>query len=156
MILNSLAGRKNHLGEEIPTAVSGCVSGLIGMGAGIIGSRALDALRVSRVIGEIAPNFSGRIHRLVLANDAVAYRFSGGMAKVSGSYLTTESTLGRIAGSGLNPRTALNLPDKNLGTQLNALIIPRGTEIFVGRIAGGARWATQVFVQDWSELRVLW
>lgn len=50
---------------------------------------------------------------------------------------------------------ALNLPSGATAEQLNALVIPKGTTIYYGRVAGGGETATQIFIQDASVLRAV-
>lgn len=90
----------------------------------------------------------------VLQQDVVAYRYSGGVAGVPGRFLTTQQTVRQI-GSPAAAQSALNLPPGATAEQLNALVIPRGTTIYYGRVAGGGDTATQIFIQDASVLRAV-
>lgn len=51
------------------------------------------------------------------------------------------------------PRTSL--PAGATAEQLNAWVIPKGTTIFYGRVAGGGPTATQIFIQDADALRAV-
>ncbi len=117
---------RNHFGGAVATGVSGCVSGLVGVGVGVLGFRALETLRIARILREIAPNFTGRIHRLVLQSDVIAYRFSGGTSRTIGHWLTTEGTLQRIASTGVTPKTAPNLACWEYSRRINRVCDPEG------------------------------
>jgi hypothetical protein len=121
--------------------------------------RFLTALRAARAIpgltDDIARTFAGgRYHSRVLQQDVVAYRYSGGTSGARGRFLTTSQTVEKI-GSPVTAQRALNLPVGATAEQLNAFVIPRGTTIYYGRVAGGGERATQIFIQDASILRPL-
>jgi hypothetical protein len=104
---------------------------------------------------EIARTFAGgRYHSRVLQQDVVAYRYSGGTSPAPGRFLTTSQTVEQI-GSPAAAQRALSLPAGATAEQLNAFVIPRGTTIYYGRVAGGGERATQIFIQDASVLRPL-
>ena len=65
----------------------------------------------------------------------------------AGSYLTTGETVAQIS-SPQSASIALNLPVYNTASQLDAFVIPTGTRIYYGGVAGGADTATQIFVND--------
>lgn len=71
-----------------------------------------------------------------------------------GRLLTTPQTVRQI-GSPAAAQRALNLPPGATAEQLNALVIPKGTTIYYGRVAGGGETATQIFIQNPSVLRVV-
>ncbi|HOX04744.1 MAG TPA: hypothetical protein P5555_21325 [Candidatus Paceibacterota bacterium] len=97
---------------------------------------------------DIAATFrGGNYSSHVLQSDVVAYRFSGGVSDPAGRFLTTQQTVRWIAAPEEAIR-ALNLPPGATAQQLNAFIIPKGTQIFYGRVEGGAQRATQIFIQD--------
>ncbi|MBK7364269.1 MAG: hypothetical protein IPI97_04470 [Nitrosomonas sp.] len=55
-----------------------------------------------------------------------------------------------------NPRDAervLNLPEGATAETLNKFTLPKGTEIFVGRVKGGTPGATQIFIKNPSILK---
>jgi len=133
------------------------IGGLLGAARGVA-ARVLTAVVGESVEGSlgarIASTFAGRIRRRVLQSDVVASRFSGGTSESIGRFLTTRQTVGRI-GSAAQARAALNLPSGATAETVTSFVIPRGTEIFVGRVAGGAAKATQIFIKDPGVLRVL-
>ena len=90
----------------------------------------------------------------MLQKDVVAYRYSGGVSGVKGRFLTTEQTVRQI-GSPDAAQRALNLPAGATAEQLNRLVIPKGTTIYSGRVAGGGETATQIFIPDAPVLRVV-
>jgi len=99
----------------------------------------------------VAARFSGNVHRLVLKSNVIAYRYWGGSSDKLGHWLTTEGTVSQI-GSALEAQIALKLPAGATAEQLTGFVIPRGTEIFIGRVAGGALSATQIWVRDVARL----
>ena len=102
---------------------------------------------------DIARTFAGgKYHTKVLHQDVVVYRYSGGTSSASGRFLTTERTVAQI-GSPVAARGVLNLPPGATAEQLNAFVIPRGTTIYYGRVAGGGDGATQIFIEDIGVLR---
>ena len=103
----------------------------------------------------IAATFSGgQYTSTVLEQDMIAYRYSGGVSQALGNYLTTAETVSQIS-SPVSARIALNLPEGATADVLNAFIIPSGTQIFIGGVAGGADSAIQIFILDWSVLSPL-
>jgi len=58
-----------------------------------------------------------------------------------------------LASTGTSPIQALNLPLGATAEHLTTFVIPKGTEIFVGRVAGGAKWATQIWLKNPGVLR---
>ena len=102
---------------------------------------------------DIASTFrGGNYGTRVLQSDVEAFRFSGGIAAPQGRFLTTSQTVTGIATPG-EAISALNLPSGATATQLNSLIIPKGTNIFYGRVEGGSATATQIFIQNPGVLR---
>jgi hypothetical protein len=75
------------------------------------------------------------------------FRYWGGRSPQISTYFTTGDTVAQIS-SPEAARIALNLPGSNAATQLDAFVIPAGTRIYYGGIAGGADTATQVYVMD--------
>jgi hypothetical protein len=128
------------------------------------GSQALNAALSARLLtrsnatatglsGAIARTFAGgRYHTRVLQQDVVAYRYSGGTSSARGHFLTTEQTVGQIGSPGA-ARATLNLPSGATAEQLNLFVIPKGTTIYYGRVAGGGDTATQIFIDDAAVLR---
>ena len=97
---------------------------------------------------DIAATFSGgKYATTVLQEDMLAYRYSGGVSESVGRFLTTGGTVNQIS-SPVSASLALNLPEGATAAQLNRFIIPTGTRIFTGRVAGGADSATQIFIRD--------
>jgi hypothetical protein len=97
---------------------------------------------------DIAASFrGGNYSSHVLQSDVVAYRFSGGVSEPTGRFLTTQQTV-RWIGTPDEAIRALNLPPGATAQQLNAFTIPKGTQIFYGRVEGGAQGATQIFIRD--------
>lgn len=45
------------------------------------------------------------------------------------------------------------LPPGNTATTLNEFTIPKGTEVFIGRVKDGGKGATQVFIKDPAVLK---
>jgi RHS repeat-associated protein len=118
-------------------------------------SRAIASARgtIPRLSDDIAKTFAdGKYHSRVLQQDVVAYRYSGGVSGEKGRFLTTEQTVRQI-GSPEAAQRALNLPAGATAEQLNRLVIPKGTSIYYGRVAGGGEKATQIFIHDASVLR---
>ena len=87
----------------------------------------------------------------MLQEDIIAYRYSGGISPPAGRFLTTGDTVSQIS-SPVSASIALNLPEGATANILNTFIIPAGTRIFTGGVAGGADTATQVFSSDPSVL----
>jgi hypothetical protein len=81
----------------------------------------------------------------------VAYRYSGGVSGPVGRFLTTADTVSQIS-SPVSASIALALPEGATAATLNTFIIPAGTRIFTGGVAGGADSATQIFLQNASVL----
>jgi hypothetical protein len=116
---------------------------------------AVAARAIPSLSDDIARTFAGgRYHSRALQHDVVAYRYSGGTSGAQGRFLTTRQSVEQI-GSPAAAQRALNLPAGATAEQLNAFVIPRGTTIYYGRVAGGGERATQIFVQDSSVLRSL-
>jgi hypothetical protein len=100
---------------------------------------------------DVASTFAGSVHKVTLTSDVQAFRYSGGVSEASGRFLTTANTVARY-GMGEGARAGLNLPAGATAEHLTEWIIPKGTTIYAGRIAGGAADAVQVFVKDPSVL----
>ena len=130
----------NTLGLLIP--------GATGLGLGIRGV----STTMKNIHGVPIETFSGSIKRRVLRHDTDAYRFSGGISDPKGRFLTTRHTLRQINTS-KDAQSVLNLPEGATAVTLNKFTIPKGTEIFVGRVKGGTSGATQVFIKDPSILK---
>ena len=94
----------------------------------------------------------GAIKRRVLKSDTDAYRFAGGVSDPKGRFLTTRQTLRQID-SPQDAQRVLQVPEGATAETLNRFTIPKGTEIFVGRVKGGPPDATQVFIRDPSVLK---
>jgi RHS repeat-associated protein len=99
----------------------------------------------------IANTFAGRIRSVVLQSDVTAFRYWGGQSQQVGRWLTTRQTVGQIA-SPADAVRLLNLPAANTAENLSTFTIPKGTEIFIGRVAGGGAKATQIYVPNPSVL----
>jgi RHS repeat-associated protein len=137
---------------KTPLEVAGTIATWpLGGGMGMLGGGAtrlgLARGAASGLTEDVAATFAGRIHSRILQNDATAYRYSGGASGAVGRYLTTRQTVSRIE-SASAARSALNLPLGATAENLNSFVIPRGTEIFMGRVAGGAPWATQIWIRN--------
>ncbi|MDR4515324.1 RHS repeat-associated core domain-containing protein, partial [Nitrosomonas sp.] len=91
--------------------------------------------------------FNGGIKRRVLQSDTNAFRFSGGISDPKGRFLTTRQTLRKID-SPQDAQRVLNLPEGATASTLHKFVIPKGAEVFVGRVKGGASQATQIFIKD--------
>ena len=89
-----------------------------------------------------------------MQNDVTAFRYAGGESEDVGRFLTTRQTALRISNPG-EAMTELNLPNGSTAERLNSFIIPKGTTIQVGRVAGGGQTATQIFVRKANVLRSL-
>lgn len=101
---------------------------------------------------EVGSTFANSSYRTItLKSDVAAYRYSGGTTDPVGRFLTTRQTVGRISSPG-DAQRMLNLPAGNTAETLNVFIIPKGTTIFVGRVAGGGQRATQIFIKNPSVL----
>lgn len=97
---------------------------------------------------DVASTFANSEYRTItLQSDVTAYRYSGGSSRPIGSFLTTQQTVRQIS-SPLEARQLLSLPPGATAETLNVLTIPKGTTIFVGRVAGGGPRATQIFVSN--------
>lgn len=94
-------------------------------------------------------SFEGNIHRIVLKNDVNAYRYWGGISDEYGRWLTTKQTVNLI-GSPLDAIKILNLPKGTSAEYFSKFIIPRGSEIFMGRVAGGS--GTQIWFNNYLYL----
>ena len=94
-------------------------------------------------------SFEGNIHRLVLKNDVEAFRYWGGVSREYGRWLTTKQTVNLI-GSPSDAISILNLPKKATAKYLSKFIIPKGSELFIGRVAGGS--GTQILFFDYLNL----
>jgi len=134
------------------------------LGAEIVAARALGAL--GRVADDVArgatknnalegvpvETFQGSIHRRMLQNDVEAFRYSGGASDPKGRFLTTRQTIRQI-NSSEDAQRVLQLPAEATAEKLNSFTIPKGTEIFAGRVRGGPAGASQVFIKDPGVLR---
>jgi RHS repeat-associated protein len=89
----------------------------------------------------------GTIQSTVLQRPMTVFRFWGGRSPQISPYFTTADTVTQIS-SPEAARIALNLPGSNLATQLDGFVIPAGTRIYYGGIAGGADTATQVYIMN--------
>ena len=81
----------------------------------------------------------------------IAYRYSGGVSSAVGRFLTTADTVSTIS-SPVSASIALNLPEGATAVVLNRFLIPAGTEIFTGGVAGGADTEIQIFLNNPSVL----
>jgi len=122
-----------------------------GIGEGI------NALRMYRAAQFMLPEdaastFKGTIRSFTLKSDVTAYRYSGGISSPKGRFLTTRQTVAGIK-SPAQAIKALKLPAGSTAEKLNTFIIPKGTKIFIGRIAGGESDATQVFIKNSNALK---
>ncbi|MEI8288180.1 MAG: RHS repeat-associated core domain-containing protein [Verrucomicrobiota bacterium] len=115
--------------------------------------RGLGALAAETTLpANIASTFSrGAYTSTILQEDMIAYRYSGGMSRPTGQFLTTADTVSQIS-SPVSASIALNLPAGATAQTLNTFTIPAGTRIFSGSVAGGADTATQIFIQNPSVL----
>ena len=115
--------------------------------------RSLLAAKGGGLADDIAGTFrGGRYQSHVLQSDVEAFRFSGGVSGPAGRFLTTRQTVTGIA-TPQEAVQALNLPAGATAQQLNSLIIPKGTNIFYGRVEGGGSTATQIFIENSRVLR---
>ncbi len=151
-------------GDEIP-ACDGCipytgapdtfqknddwVTGLVNAGGISLGGLAKSLFRRAAVglPANIAATFTGRIRTMVLQSDVTAVRYWGGVSGEVGRFLTTRQTAARIA-TPEAARAILNLPQGATAEALTTFTIPRGATIYVGRVAGGGKGATQIFVPN--------
>ena len=115
----------------------------------MVALRSLGALAGEATLpASIAQTFSGGNYTsIVLQEDMTAFRYSGGISQPAGSFLTTADTVSQIS-SPVSASIALNLPAGATAQTLNTFIIPAGTRIFTGSVAGGADSATQIFIQN--------
>ena len=139
---NSLNLRER--GEQF--AYAGLGWGMLGMGLWENSS----LISTNNLSSEIANTFrEGRYRTLTLKSDVEAYRYWGGESKPITSWFTTRQTVGKI----YSPQQAINalkLSEGNFANKLGRFVIPKGTTIYIGRVEGGARWATQVYIEDLS------
>ncbi len=132
-------------------------SGAHAAGAIFGGARIVDSgfsgVRGGGLVDDIAGTFrGGRYQSHVLQSDVEAFRFSGGVSGPAGRFLTTRQTVTGIA-TPQEAIQALNLPAGATAQQLNSFIIPKGTNIFYGRVEGGGSTATQIFIENSRVLR---
>jgi RHS repeat-associated protein len=96
----------------------------------------------------VAASFSrGTLQSTILRNTMLGFRYSSPGVDRVGSYLTTTDIVAQIS-SPQAASIALKLPAYNTAQELNAFVIPAGTRIYSGGVAGGADTATQIFVED--------
>jgi hypothetical protein len=117
----------------------------------------LQGIRLARVAAALTSDISqsftkGEYIAAVLQEDMVVYRYSGGISSPAGRWLTTADTVAQI-NSPAAAQKILNLPAGATATQLNSWVIPKGTTVYYGGVAGGGKAARQVFIQDSSVLR---
>jgi len=89
----------------------------------------------------------GTIQSIILKRPMLAFRYTSEGVSEAGSFLTTADTVAQIS-SPQSASIALKLPAYNTAEQLNEFVIPAGTRIYYGGVAGGADIATQIFVDD--------
>jgi hypothetical protein len=149
-VAKTLGGLSRGIASMIPdTPVEAATALVLGLYAkiaslGKIGGEAA----MATLPADIAATFRGAQYRsIVLKSDVEAFRFSGGASEPLGRYLTTQQTVRTIA-TPSEAMSTLNLPLGATATQLNSFIIPKGTTVFYGRVEGGGKAATQLFIQD--------
>ncbi|MFZ1217893.1 MAG: RHS repeat-associated core domain-containing protein, partial [Chthoniobacterales bacterium] len=140
---------RNHDGVSFSYTVGGpAIQTLATAGLGNLFSAA-------RLSPEIAATFSeGQYTSTVLKTNMVAYRYSGGVSGEIGRFLTNAETVNQISSSAA-ASIALRLPVGAAAEALNTFIIPAGTRIFTGGVAGGATGAMQIFIKNASILMKL-
>jgi uncharacterized protein RhaS with RHS repeats len=123
------------------------------IGAGFLsrlGGKALAGVFASRLPRAVASTFEGGSYTATtLAADLPVARVFGGGASVMGRFWTNASYT-----SGSAARTALQLPAENATTMVAQGVIPKGTTIFQGTVAGSPTGAAQIFVRDASVVRI--
>ena len=123
--------------------------------AGVGAIKARMAARATRLVpkggglaDDIVRTFRDRAYKTrVLQSNVRAYRYSGGVSPAKGSWLTTRQTVSQIA-TPANAQKLLNLPSGATAETLNTFVIPKGTTLYMGRVAGGGAKATQVFIEN--------
>jgi RHS repeat-associated protein len=118
----------------------------IAMGAGVSLARQAIARGLTK---EVAESFSNGAFRAVILKSevTVARVFGGEEAKVFGRFLTRASAAPTRAAAFEN----LRLPATNLATNIAEIVIPRGTPVFVGKVAFGNApqyFVPQEFIKD--------
>ncbi|MEK7747505.1 MAG: hypothetical protein AAB300_00290, partial [Nitrospirota bacterium] len=114
-----------------------------------------NAARGTGLSDDIANTFSdGQYSAEVLQQYVTLYRHSGGVSSPTGRFLTTQQTVDHI-GSPVDAQRLLNLPAGATAEQINAFVVPKGTTIYYGRVAGGGEISTHIFIQDPSVLRAV-
>jgi RHS repeat-associated protein len=97
---------------------------------------------------QVARTFAGANYgSRILSSPMQAYRYSGGVSRAAGNFLTDAATVEQIS-SPAAASIALRLPPGATAETLNAFTIPAGSRIFFGGVAGGADTATQIFILD--------
>jgi len=105
--------------------------------------------QTSNLSDDIAHTFRGSSYRnKVLSSDVTGYRYYGGKSLARGRWLTTRQTVSRINTKGLSAAKELALPKGATAEKLTTWTIPKGTKIYIGRIAGGGSKATQIFIEN--------
>ena len=110
-------------------------------------------LGLSEVVGcNVAGQFTEPISKMILERDLPAFRFFGEGVGAIGRWLTTLGTALRIGDLGKPAIDALNLlVTGNPATSLAPLLLPAGTTIYFGQVAGSTLpGAVQVFIQTAS------
>jgi RHS repeat-associated protein len=114
-----------------------------------------DTLTAEALSPEIASTFAnGEYTVTTLSEPMIAFRFSGGTSPAVGNFLTDADTVAQIS-SPVSASIALNLPATNSAETLNTFLIPAGSTIYTGGVAGGADTATQIYIQNSSLLMPL-
>jgi hypothetical protein len=89
----------------------------------------------------------GKYRHIKLDSDVEVHRFWSEGIDPEGRYLTTKQTVAQI-NSPLEAGRILNLPEGNMATNKSTFIIPKGTDIYIGRIEGGGMKATQIYIKN--------
>jgi hypothetical protein len=92
---------------------------------------------------EVAESFANGVFRsVILQSDVTVAREFGGTSRALGSFLSRASAAPTRAAAIEN----LRLPASNLATNIAEITIPKGTPVFVGKVAHGN--APQYFVPE--------
>ncbi len=156
---NATIGLPERIGQDIadlfywpathPVETALLVLGSPNLGALSLEARTAATLEASVLPPNIAATFERGVYRAVtLQSDVTVARVFGGDAPGVGSFLTRASAAPTQAEAIAN----LRLPPGNLATNIAEITIPKGTQVFVGRVAGGN--APQYFVPDPTVLRL--
>ena len=108
---------------------------------------------VSRFLPKkIAETFENAIYRrIVLKSDVDVVRVFGGVAEKRGGFLTKQRFFTNRAEAIIN----LRLPPENLATGIAKIRIAKGTEVFVGKVAGGNAYQYFVRGENLGYLKIL-